>query len=125
MSKVSIGGNRSFKSATDLSAKQNFIVKLSASETVALASAATDVFIGTIENKPTSSGTVSVVMRHGGRTGLVVAGGTITRGDKLTSDSAGKAVTTTTGADQVLGIALESAVAGDVVEYSPCWGLVR
>lgn len=45
----------------------------------------------------------------------VIAGGTITRGDMVTSDASGNAVSTTTAANRVLGIAEVSAVAGDIL----------
>lgn len=48
----------------------------------------------------------------------VIAGGTITRGDLLTSDANGKAVTAAPAAGsnaRIIGVALESAVSGDFV----------
>jgi len=48
-------------------------------------------------------------------TAIVEAGGTITVGDKVTSDSLGRAVTATTGAE-VNGRALSSASAGEFVK---------
>jgi hypothetical protein len=46
---------------------------------------------------------------------LVKCGGTITRGDRLTSDATGKAVTTTTGGHRVIGTALHSGVLFDLI----------
>lgn len=107
--------SRTFDSATDLSAKQYFIVKISAAKTVALASAATDAIAGTIQNVPVSSGLVEVAIAGG--TAKVVAGGSISAGDYLTTDGNGKAVATTTDGDQVIGVAVEAGDASDVVEY--------
>lgn len=44
-----------------------------------------------------------------------VAGGSIAKGDVLTSDANADAITATQAADRVIGIALEDAVAGDYV----------
>ena len=44
------------------------------------------------------------------------AGGTVTRGDKVTSDSAGRLVTTTSTGDVVVGWAMQSAATNDLIE---------
>ena len=44
----------------------------------------------------------------------ITAGGTVAVGDKITSDSTGRGVTTTTTGDFVYGVALQAAVVGDV-----------
>ena len=119
MSQSVYGPIKSFKTATDLSAKQYFIVKLSAAQTVALASAATDILIGVLRNEPESGQAAEVHMINGGASAKVKAGGTISAGDMITSDSAGKAVATTTTGNYVLGMALEAAVDGDVFEFAP------
>lgn len=107
--------SKSFKSTGDLSAKQNYIVKADVSndQSVVIAAAATDPIVGVLENKPTA-GQAALVQILG--TAKVIAGGTVTRGDVVTSDSAGKAITTTTDKDVAVGRALESAVAGDIFE---------
>lgn len=113
------GPRRTFKTLTDLSAKQHYIVQLTADETIALASAATQVLVGVLEGKPLAGENANVFGRWGGGTGKVKAGGTIHIGDHFTSDSAGKAVATTSGGDEVVGRALQEAVDGDVFEYTP------
>ena len=47
----------------------------------------------------------------------VEAGGTLAAGDPLTSDASGKAVKATTGGDRLIGFALTSASAGDIITY--------
>ena len=104
----------------DLTAKQYFIVKLNASKQLVLASAATDFLFGVVAGLPDSSavGTpVDVAVRNGSGTFKVVAGGTIAVGDLITSDANGNAVTTVTSGNEVLGVAVEAAVAGQVFEY--------
>jgi hypothetical protein len=51
----------------------------------------------------------------------VTYGGTVAKGDRLTSDASGRAITTTTAGNKVLGIALKDGVVGDVgsVHISP------
>ena len=47
----------------------------------------------------------------------VEAGGTLAAGDPLTSDANGKAVKATTGGDRLIGFALTSESAGDLITY--------
>jgi hypothetical protein len=53
----------------------------------------------------------------------VEVGGTVTRGDFLTSDSAGKAIATTTEGDVGIGWGLQSGVAADILNFlcQPCF----
>jgi Uncharacterized conserved protein (DUF2190) len=108
---------KSYLSTNDLSAAANLycIVKMdtAADQSVVLAAAATDPIVGVLQNLPKAG--KAAVVRHAGTT-KVFAGGTITRGDMVTSDASGHAITTTTNKDRMLGIALSSAVASDIVE---------
>ena len=113
------GNNKGFKAGADLSAKQFFIVKLTAAGIVGLASAATDAIIGVLQNKPTSGDNADVKLRNSAGTGKVIAGGNIAINDRLTANADGKAIATTTAGNQVFGRAIETAVAGDIFEYMP------
>lgn len=106
---------KSFVSTNDLSLKQFYIVAQDTSndESIVLAAAATDPILGVLQNKP-AAGKAALVRFLA--TSKVIAGGTITRGDLVTSDGNGKAVTTTTDHQVILGRALQSAVAGDIFE---------
>lgn len=106
---------KSFVSTADLSAAEYVIVKVDVSndQSVVIAAASTDPICGVLQNKPKAG--KAAVVRWGGSS-KVIAGGTITRGDRVTSDGSGHAVTTTTNKDVVLGLALSSAVAADIVE---------
>lgn len=107
-------------SGADLSAKQYFIVKLNSSRQVILTAAATDQLLGVVANVP-DAGTnapVDVCVRNAEGTFKVQCGGTVAVGDRLTSDAAGKAITTVTAGNEVLGIAVEAGVAGQVIEYA-------
>ena len=99
----------------DLSAKQFFIIKISTTndKQVVLAAAGTDPIIGVLENKPASGKAAAIQI---GGTAKVIAGGTVTAGDLITSDSAGKGITTVTDKNTILGRALESAVVNDIFE---------
>jgi hypothetical protein len=90
----------------------NSIVKFSASETVVLAAADTDALIGVTDAfcNPAVGDRLDVM--HDGIAD-VIAGGIIARGDIVTSDASGHAVTWTTG--RKLGVALETAAAGDLI----------
>lgn len=106
---------KSFVSTNDLSLKQYFIVKADTAndQSVVLGAAATDPIVGVLQNKP-KAGQGALVRFIG--TSKVIAGGTITRGDKVTSNASGQAITTVTAGNTVVGIALSSAVVGDIVE---------
>ena len=121
MATITNGPTKTFKSAGDLEGKQNYIVYVSAKGVVTIGSAATHKVMGTVVNRPQAGAgaNIEVQMPHGGGTGKVIAGGSISIGDKLTSDSAGKAVATTTQNNYVFGVALQDADANDVFEYMP------
>lgn len=106
---------KSWTSTNDLSLKQFYIVKVDPSNdnSVVLAAAGTDKIVGVLQNKPKA--TSAALVRFLGTT-KVIAGGTIARGDRVTSDASGKAITTITNKDVAVGVACQSAVAGDILE---------
>lgn len=118
MSHYTEGGNRGFKTSTDLSTKQFYIVKLS-SGVIVLSSAATDKHLGILMDKPTAKRTGDVRLRSAAGTGCVIAGGTIAVGDALTSNASGQAIATVVAGDQVIGYALEAGVVNQIVEFLP------
>lgn len=98
----------------DLSDKQYFIMQLDSDGAIEIGESATDFLIGVLQNKPESGQAATV--RYVGTT-KVVASAAIAIGEEVTSTSAGKAVTTTTDGDFVIGRALEAAAAdGDIIE---------
>lgn len=97
----------------DLSAKQFYIVQQDANGDIEVAEGATDLLVGVLQNAP-ASGEMATYRFIG--TTKVIAGGTIAVGDWVTTDSAGKAVATTTDGDVVIGKALDAAVASDIFE---------
>lgn len=107
---------RTFLSTNDLSAKQFYLVGMdsAADNSIVLANAQTIQPIGVLLNAPVAGDTAEVALLA--PTTFIIAGGTITKNDKVTADSNGKAITTTTAADLVIGVALEAGVAGDRIE---------
>jgi hypothetical protein len=103
----------------DLSAKQYYIVKGTAANTVDLATTSSDFILGTINNVDRAGQEVEVFMRNGTSSHKVVLGGTVAYGDALTANSSSKAVATTTAGDQFLGRAMQAGVSGDIIEYAP------
>lgn len=101
--------------SVSLITKKDYIVKQHTDGTVILAAAGTDKILGVLRNKPAVG--ASALVQFGG-TARVIAGGTISVGAWVTSDSAGKAVATTTANDVVLGmyIGTAAAAAGDIIE---------
>lgn len=95
----------------------NRLVKLGAADqTVILSTSASDKSIG-VSSPLITAATGAVVDVAIGGVAEVIAGGTVTRGDRITSDANGAGVTAAPAAGTnnfVVGIALESAVSGDV-----------
>lgn len=122
---TNVGLDFTYVAGADLSLKQYFFViqSTAADRTCLLAAAGVgEAVVGILQNDPTSAQAADV--RTGGRS-PVVYGGTITRGDLIASDAAGKAVkyskaTVFTGTpyivsgSAVLAVAEESGVSGDV-----------
>ena len=94
------------------------IVKFGASDFgVVTAAAATDKLIGVTREFGSASGEPVDVI-HDGIT-YVKLGGTVTRGDFLTSDASGQAVTAAPGVgvnNRIIGYARQSGVIGDVID---------
>jgi len=94
------------------------IVKFGANDLgVVPAAAATDKLIGVTREMGSASGEPVDVI-HDGIT-YVTLGGTVTRGDLLTSNASGQAVVAAPGVgvnNRVIGIARQSGVAGDVID---------
>jgi hypothetical protein len=79
----------------------------------AIASAATDKSFGISQNASAAAeDKIEVALPGGGGKGL--AGGSISFGDLLASDSNGALVATTTGNNRVVAIAMEDASSGDL-----------
>lgn len=89
------------------------IVKFGADDrTVVRAAAAGDALVGVSERLAVAADERVDVIRSGLAT--VRYGGAVTRGDLLTADASGRAVTTTTANSRVIGIAEVSGVSGDL-----------
>lgn len=96
----------------DLSTKQyHFVVVASDGQVDAVAAAGGDAD-GVLQNAPDAAGRAAAVAYAG--VTKVYAGGTVTRGEKVQSDNAGKALTAASG-DHVLGKALTSGGSGEVI----------
>lgn len=107
-----------FQAGADLSAKRYHLVKLSSGKVV-LGAAATDIVVGVLQNDPKELEGAAVRPINASGTGKVHAGGAITVGARLTCDSNGQAIVTTTQGNRVFGIAMEAADEDDIFEYMP------
>ena len=107
---------KSYVTSADVA--KRLIVKLTADGTVAKATAATDSIFGVADSSfDTLSGERLDVVLDG--IAECVAGGNITRGALVTADSSGYAVAAAPSAgvnNRVLGIAMKTAVSGDIVD---------
>lgn len=98
--------------ATDLTAKQFYAVKMTATaRTVALASTGGEMIYGILQNAPAATEAANVCIFGVTK---AQAGGTITAGDPLTTDTAGKLITYTSSKVKV-GVALTSGASGDLI----------
>jgi len=96
--------------AADLSAKQYFFMQIDSSGNVNV-SGDGGVADGVLANKPSASGRAATLAMNGIM--KVELGGTVTAGDDVASDSAGKAVVATTG-DVKLGTCVVGGASGSV-----------
>lgn len=106
--------SKTFVSAADLSAKQYFLAKMDTAGKAVLAAAGTDKIEGVITEGGKASGDPVTVGTHG--EAKVLAGGTVAINDRITSDSAGKGIATTTANDYSIGRARTAAAAGEYFE---------
>lgn len=84
-------------------------------DTVTFAASATAMSIGVLNQAKAAATDDRVDVQIEGIAN-VLAGGTVARGDLLTSDANGAAITTVTATNRVIGMALKSAVAGDLFD---------
>ena len=112
---------KTFRASADLSAKQFFAVKLSASvdEDVALAGAGEGV--GVLINTPADNELADVVLFGGAKAKLA---GTVSSGDFLKVDSDGKFVAAASDKNYYVARALQAGVAGDIIEVFVCPGFL-
>jgi hypothetical protein len=111
------GSYLSRAAGADLSEKQHYVVKLDSSNEVVLASAGSDDILGVLSNAPTEGETAVVRLINSNGTFKVKLGGNVNQGDRLTANSNGEAVATTTEDDVVFGRALLDGSDNDVHEY--------
>ena len=110
---------RSAVAGEDLTAKQFYIVQLDATGKIEVAEGATDLVVGVLQNAPYTG--EQATYRFIGTT-KVISAGVINIGAWVTTDTAGKAVATTTDGDIVIGryIGTAAAAADDIIEVQMC-----
>lgn len=102
------------KVGSDLSAKQYFLVKRSG-DTIALCDDATDLdYIGVLQNKPTQTTEAPSVRTIG--VSKVKYGGNVTKGEQLTTDGSGRAITAAPGAGVTHQLVGQARTSGAVDE---------
>lgn len=95
----------------DLSAKQFYAVKLASNGKVSLASTAGERCYGILQNKPSSGGVADVAVLGVSKVAL---GGSVSVGDRLSTDANGKLVKASNG-EYVVALALESGSSGETI----------
>jgi hypothetical protein len=105
------GIDLTFNAGSDLSAQQYRIVKLTSSD-LAVANATDLNQVGVLQdNGGSAAGRPSLVRVFG--PSKVKLGGTVVKGDRLTSDASGNAIVAAS-TKQVVGIAMTAGVSGDI-----------
>jgi hypothetical protein len=105
---------RTFIAGEDLSSSQFKFVTLEADGQIDLADGDAERCIGVLSNDPASGSEATVVIS--GKT-MVTAGGTVTAGDEVCTDTSGDAVELSTSSSATaitMGYALEDAASGQV-----------
>lgn len=106
------------EAGADLSTKQYYIVKLDTNGKVVLASASTDKILGVLANAPVSGDPAVVrLINSVGTFKVKTANAGIAQGARLTSDSSGLAIATTTSTHVVFGRMPVASNANDIAEY--------
>lgn len=119
MATFTVGPRVTKVTAADLSAKKYYLAKTNSSGNLVLAAAATDDILGVIADGGRQSGDVAdVELINAQGTFKVILGGNVSKGDYLTTDSAGKAIATTTSGNRVFGRAQAAGSTGDVIEFT-------
>ena len=81
---------------------------------VTTASSCSDVLVGIASPiKSAKSGEATIII---GGIATTVSGGNISRGDALTANADGHAITSTSGTDRIVGLALQPAMSGDHIQ---------
>lgn len=105
--------NVSYVASANLSAEQYRMIAIAnqAGRTQAQRAVVGDRVVGVLQNNPVAGDVATIAV--GGVT-KCVAGGTITAGQSVTTDAAGRATATLTATDYRVGVAQESAVVGQI-----------
>lgn len=113
MGKTTHGGLTKTYTATAAVTKRRIVKFGAADGAVIPAAAATDLLVGVSGDIDAAIGERCDVHMLG-CIADVEYGGTVARGDLLTADASGRAITTTTAANRYIGIAEVSGVVGDI-----------
>lgn len=128
---MNVNGLLSLPASGDLSTKQYYAVKIDTNGQIAVAGTG-EFAIGILYSKPSAAGTIASVRQLDGFKAKAISGGSITAGDLLKVDSAGKLQTAVKGktdtsdggaaadpliGSNVVGVALEGASSGDIFQF--------
>lgn len=119
MSGTNVRVLETLEAAVDMSAKQFTIVKsavIAGKAGCTTSTAATDEHLGVMLDKPGLNEVGGVAMCSQGGFCPVIYGGTVTAGDKLTSDASGRAITSVTATHKTIGVARVSGVINQIGE---------
>jgi hypothetical protein len=110
-----LGENESYVAGADLRTHQYKLVKLTATDTVGLATAATDLLVGVLKNKPNTGEWASVAQQGISKVLSDGSGTAIVAGDPLTCDASSRVIKAVTNNHVVIGFATEPSSAANIV----------
>lgn len=126
MSQFTEGNRISRKATASLAASQYCAVKLDTNSQAVLATSATDVAVGFVQNAPVANDTADIAVRNGSGTHKAKAGAAFAVGVRLTIDAAGRVITApATAGTEIVGVSWEAATAANqIVEIAPLYDRV-
>ena len=103
--------------AADYSTKRGYLVDVS-SDTATISTSATTIAAGVILDGETTTGKCSVALLGGGGSVKIKLGGTVTKGALVKQHTDGTVIADASGARVVVGRAMESGVADELIEIA-------
>ncbi len=124
-------GNKSYLPDAAIATRFNIVILGSSQNNITPSAANTDLPLGICTDAPDAANLdvpVNVAVLGAAKgTQKVLLSGTVTHGDMLQSNGDGGAITlkTTTGSWYIIGRALQDGVAGDVIQFTPAFPILR
>lgn len=110
---IMVGTPTTYTAEEDMSAAAGLAVKLTADGNVGISDAATDDIVGICTEASSDSTSAAISVAGPGCVVKARYGDTVNEGDRLTSESGGRLVATTTSGNRVVALAREAGADGE------------